>query len=358
MGFYLRKSVKAGPFRFNMSPSGIGVSTGIPGFRVGTGPRGSYIHMGRGGVYYRSALSNGTRQATTPREAPPTPMPELSSMPLEDTTGATVVGMSSSNPSEVLSQINEVAARRPVWWIGVVPALAAATAQPPWGPLLAAIIAVGVYWLYQRDVARRSVVLFYDVNDAAATHYDGLVQAFHAISSCHGAWQHTATQQLATTQQKKVHAGASNLIQRHPLMRHTNAPSVIKTNIAVPSLVADKRVVGLLPDRLLIEKGGQFAEVHWADLTLDVSTHQFIEDGRVPGDAQQVDTTWKYVNKRGGPDRRYKDNRELPIMLYGHVTLTAPNGFLAIWSFSRLDATQKFADAILNMTQQGAERTN
>lgn len=41
MGFYIRKSVKAGPFRFNLSKSGLGVSAGIPGFRHLPGARGS-----------------------------------------------------------------------------------------------------------------------------------------------------------------------------------------------------------------------------------------------------------------------------------------------------------------------------
>ena len=50
MGFYIRKSINAGPFRFNLSQSGLGVSAGIPGFRVGTGPRGNYVHMGRDGI--------------------------------------------------------------------------------------------------------------------------------------------------------------------------------------------------------------------------------------------------------------------------------------------------------------------
>nr|MBI7150790.1 DUF4236 domain-containing protein [Pseudomonas aeruginosa] len=53
MGLSVRKSVRVGPFRFNLSKSGIGVSAGIKGLRVGTGPRGNYIHMGRGGFYYR-----------------------------------------------------------------------------------------------------------------------------------------------------------------------------------------------------------------------------------------------------------------------------------------------------------------
>ncbi len=45
MGFYLRKSLNVGPFRFSLNKSGIGLSTGIRGFRVGTGPRGDYVHM-------------------------------------------------------------------------------------------------------------------------------------------------------------------------------------------------------------------------------------------------------------------------------------------------------------------------
>lgn len=58
MGFYLRKSFRAGPFRFNLSKSGIGVSTGVKGARVGVGPRGSYVHAGRHGLYYRKNLSS------------------------------------------------------------------------------------------------------------------------------------------------------------------------------------------------------------------------------------------------------------------------------------------------------------
>lgn len=55
MGFYLRKSISAGPFRFNLSGSGLGLSVGVKGYRVGTGPRGNYVHMGRDGLYYRAS---------------------------------------------------------------------------------------------------------------------------------------------------------------------------------------------------------------------------------------------------------------------------------------------------------------
>lgn len=41
MAIYLRKSIRVGSLRFNLSKSGVGVSAGIKGFRVGTGQGGT-----------------------------------------------------------------------------------------------------------------------------------------------------------------------------------------------------------------------------------------------------------------------------------------------------------------------------
>jgi hypothetical protein len=47
MGFYYRKSVNLGPFRVNLSKSGLGYSFGGRGFRVGTTPRGKKYCLAR-----------------------------------------------------------------------------------------------------------------------------------------------------------------------------------------------------------------------------------------------------------------------------------------------------------------------
>ncbi len=60
MGLYIRKSFKAGPVRFNLSKSGVGTSFGTKGIRVGSSSHGrSYVHAGRGGVYYRKNIGTG-----------------------------------------------------------------------------------------------------------------------------------------------------------------------------------------------------------------------------------------------------------------------------------------------------------
>jgi hypothetical protein len=66
MGVFLRKSFSAGPIRFNLSKSGIGMSAGVKGLRYSVGPRGVGVSAGRKGVYFRKTLSSGSTARSTP----------------------------------------------------------------------------------------------------------------------------------------------------------------------------------------------------------------------------------------------------------------------------------------------------
>jgi hypothetical protein len=69
MGLFVRKSVKVGPLRFNVSKRGLGVSAGVKGLRVGIDSRGkTYIAGGRGGIYFRQNIGQARRQIS---EFPP-----------------------------------------------------------------------------------------------------------------------------------------------------------------------------------------------------------------------------------------------------------------------------------------------
>jgi hypothetical protein len=56
MPFYIRMGFNFGPLRLNLSKSGFGLSFGVKGARVGTGPKGPYAHAGRHGLYWRKSL--------------------------------------------------------------------------------------------------------------------------------------------------------------------------------------------------------------------------------------------------------------------------------------------------------------
>jgi hypothetical protein len=60
MAWGFRRSLRlAGPLRLNLSKSGLGLSLGVPGLHIGTGPRGRYLRAGipGTGVYYRKSLN-------------------------------------------------------------------------------------------------------------------------------------------------------------------------------------------------------------------------------------------------------------------------------------------------------------
>jgi len=71
MGFFLRKSFSLGPIRFNLSKSGVGVSAGVKGARIGLNAKGKkYVNLGRGGIYYRQTLSDGEHSEPALPESP------------------------------------------------------------------------------------------------------------------------------------------------------------------------------------------------------------------------------------------------------------------------------------------------
>ena len=337
MGFYVRKSLKAGPFRFNLSKSGVGVSAGVPGFRVGTGPRGNYVHVGRNGVYYRASLgARASGAAASRRVALPAPVwsPEMSAnqqVAMSDITGATALELMPTSADDLVSQLNEAAAAR-AWWpvLMLIPILGWAVA----------------FWLRLKQRARRSVVVFYEVDDASGQWFEQLVEAWGVLSHAAGLWRMTSQGSLSSTYQRKVNAMASTLVKRVSVTVSRQGPAVLVTNIAVPSVHAGRQSLHFLPDRVLVRAGRRFSEVSYAPLTVHCAQTRFIEAGRVPRDAVRVGTTWKYANVGGGPDRRYKNNRQLPILGYAELELATSSGLRWTLQCSNLTAAKAAATVL------------
>ncbi|MFD1787523.1 hypothetical protein ACFSC3_08060 [Sphingomonas floccifaciens] len=55
--------------------------------------------------------------------------------------------------------------------------------------------------------------------------------------------------------------------------------------------------------------------------------------------------TWKHPNKSGGPDRRFADNRQLPICLYETIHLQSRNGLNELLQVSSNGRAQALASA-------------
>lgn len=260
-------------------------------------------------------------------------------MLIQDVAGATTVELADASPGELISQLNEAARHSSMLPLVILLCL----------PVLTIPLAI---LLHARDKARRTVVAFYEVDGPAAARFQALVDGFAAVQQCAAHWHVTAQGAVTTTRQYKVNAGASALTRRDRGRSDLAGPAVLASNIAVPSLHASTRSVYFLPDRIVIRDGRQYADLSYRQCRASGTATRFIETGQVPGDAERVGTTWKYVNKGGGPDRRYKNNPQLPIMRYGEFTLAAQPGFSFVWQTSKATAASMLSSRFTAMSGQ------
>lgn len=339
MGFYIRKSISAGPFRFNLSGSGIGLSVGVKGFRVGTGPRGNYVHMGRGGLYYRASLGGpGRSTRSTPPRTYPIEQPAQPAAGSVIETG-NVLEMKPSNGSQIVDQINEKMRLVPFWpWpLAAAFLLAILVFSQPDGKSIGiglfAVAAVMSAFLAFYDKQRKAVVIMYDLDDDAVGPFQKFVDEFDKFRSANRIWNVDAAER--TTDWKR-NAGAGHLLTRKTAQLTYTPPSVVKTNLSVPAIVGGRQNIYFFPDVVLIVESTHAGALAYDQLEVLWTSTVFIEGDGVPSDAQVVGHTWRFVNKNGGPDRRFNNNRQIPKCLYLQMGLSSSEGLRKVLHFSRV----------------------
>jgi hypothetical protein len=329
VSFYLRKSLSVGPFKFNLSKSGVGLSNAPEAGGLGNAPRGTYVHIGRGGIYFRQALP---RKLAGKNEGSP-------GIELQGIESASTSQMVDSSSSELLQQIQSKRQIR-----AVVPSVASASLllillSAIFSPLLITswlgfFCAVINAWAFRADKLRKTVALFYEFQEHSERAFQNLYNVFASMRACSRMW-HIESGGSITSSGWKVNAGASAIVKRRVVTPHSKAPPYFECNIAIPVLPAGRQRLYFFPDRLLVWDTDGVGAIRYEDLHVEWEEQSFIEDGAVPHDAKIVNKTWRYVNKEGGPDRRFTNNRELPVVLYEAFALTSKSGLNEVFQVSK-----------------------
>jgi hypothetical protein len=132
----------------------------------------------------------------------------------------------------------------------------------------------------------------------------------------------------------KYAAGANKTVKRVNCVATAKAIFPFRSNALATSFKSGKEVVIFLPDKLFLIQGSKIGALNYSDIVVNTHDTRFIEDERVPKDAVIVGRTWRFVNKNGGPDKRFKNNRELPVCRYGEIELHAAAGLNTVIMFS------------------------
>jgi hypothetical protein len=353
MPFYFRKSVKAGPFRFNFSKGGVGVSVGVKGLRFGTGPRGHYVHAGAHGIYYRASLGRAGDRGRRPAFASDTfhQITDYDSDGVEmiEVESADVMAMQPETFGQLLGEINSkrqqisLAVLFPIIAIGlgVFALLISASAAVL---LLLAVPA----WLVGKwlDSYRKVVVLFYELDDEFAAKFAAVTAQFDVLSSVSAKWHVEAGGQVRDLTTWKRNAGASHIVRKKPTLLNYALPQVIKSNVTPPAIRVGRQTLYFLPDVMLVDDGSRVGAVSYEQLCITYQDSNFIEEGPVPRDTQVIGRTWKHPNKSGGPDRRFANNYQIPICRYEAIHFGSATGLNELIEISRNGVSAPFAQSV------------
>ena len=328
------------------------MSAGVKGLRFGANGRGTYIHMGTGGLYYRQQFSYSHhrqyRNSGIPvKQASPSVLPSPAAHSY-DLVQPIDVASSAADMEHVLRhfrpQMNAALivgtslSLLGLWtltrsgWLGVIVLIAAA------------LVSIFITIKYPRDI------LVYNLEGLAQERFQSLVETFDSYFCSDRKWLYET---LTPNFDWKRNAGASNLIKRAAATTTSSEDRRLRTNISIPRIQSGRTSVYLLPDVVVIrEKSGTPVAVKYENLEIRYGCSNFIEEDGVPRDARVIGQTWKFVRKDGGPDRRFNNNRQIPICEYYHTMLVTAGGISRTFVQSRVADGPAFATLVQRMREQ------
>lgn len=334
MGFRYRKSINlGGGFRINLSKSGIGYSWGTKGYRVTKTARGTtrrtYSIPGTGLSYTQESGRGNNRRSNPSRQQrsnAPTRQPENNFRqqpftPSYETTreieSGNVSQFQTAEANNIVSSIHRTIALNS-WGTILIWCILLMAYKP-------AFIVLPIAGIIMKILAHTVAVvdLEYSFDAEAEEEHTRRIDAWTILAEGDKEWQITSEQFNSNT---KAHAGANRSINRIPCTIKKGRPFYIKTNVDTVEIKLKKETLIILPDKVFVIRGKKVGLVDYKDFNISVSSSNFRENEKVPGDARVVGSTWQFVNANGTPDRRYKNNRQIPICLYGTVRLYSAGG--------------------------------
>ena len=167
------------------------------------------------------------------------------------------------------------------------------------------------------------VNLTYELDNATRKEHEQRISAWAYLNKSQYVWQELIINKVDNS---KENGGQHTIPSRHSIKLKSKIPFYLKTNVSVLQLQLKHETILLLPEKLLIVRKSKVGAIKHTDIVISTKVVHFMETDTVPKDTEIEKYTWKYVNKDGSPDKRYKNNIKYPICNYGHIHLQSDCG--------------------------------
>lgn len=204
-------------------------------------------------------------------------------------------------------------------------------------PIIGLVLKVLIYTTWR-------VSLIYNFQDGYETDYKNRVDAWLRLNKSKELMQKVQSGKVKNT---KLTAGMSESFKWEKIKISSGKPAYIHTNVKVVRINLKRETLYILPDKILIEKNGKLGAVDYSKTMINVSRDEVKNgDCHIPSDTSVSRYSWQYVNRDGSPDKRFKDNKKVPICWYGGIYIQSPEGLNVKIFASNVDLAMELALAM------------
>lgn len=314
MGLRFRKSIKlCGGFRINISKNGIGYSWGMKGLRYTKTARGTmrktYSIPGTGLSY----VEEGGKRTNHKGEINPVQKSAVSNAICTEN-----VNVSDYQPAEYEELLTQMKKAQRLDYLSTW--LIATIILASYPLFIFTVIAGVIIKFVVRN--KMKVPMDYAFDAEAQDAYNDFSAIWMSLNKNKKFWQTITESHL----EKRKNGGASRGITKIPAKAIDKLPFFVESNIRPFGLKLRKQKVYFLPDKVLVVSKMNVGAISYSDIGLEFDTVRYIETDTVPEDAKIVDQTWLKVNNNGTPDKRFKNNRIVPVCEYGNIFIKSCTG--------------------------------
>jgi len=209
---------------------------------------------------------------------------------------------------------------------------------------LIVVVLILFFFAYRAMKKRRKniIELVYELDDQSKYLYDSLVDAYNLMVSADKVWNIGSTSEIS---EWKTSAGATSSLETESLVFGFGFPSFIESNMQPPYFDFGNSQIYFLPEKILIKHNGEYLIKGYSAIKVRSDVSKCREYGSIPKDAQIMGETWLKVNRNGTRDKRFKNNKKIPICRYEKIYLKV-NGFNIGIMLSKYGLGQKFTNIL------------
>ncbi len=386
MGWRFRKSFTVIPgLRLNLSKSGLSASIGGAPFTFNVGQRGvmGTASIPGTGISYRqhfgTAPQKGDSSVPAPSSFPlPTAYPPslLNTAPIEQIHSASTELMTSASLQELkqLMQMTfeeredisrQLETERPVQWrtqrryeswekgfLFKKIFRAAFAKRKEEAETAAAKVAE-----FEEQLRLTTVATHIEISKEQAEPYFKMRDAFAALCDCAAIWDIKSRQ---ATDRFRERTAAATRMERERVSFLVEGSDLIQWEQKVPHMRNAKGGDMFLYPGFILYRAARsaFSVLDYHDVMGNLDLCRFQEEEGVPADSKVVAQAWAKANKDGGPDRRFANNHQIPVVAYAHLKLKSESGLWEEFQFSNVERAAQFATALGEFEKSFAPQLN